>query len=233
MKILNFFTLVMFTFILCACQKEKIEQKAENIIQEQADEVSEPEINEQIVEEKIQIIPDKDCDDSEFDDLVTTDFCLKDDKERTFCIFHNLYKVKDFDTENYEVVAEWATGGYNVRWCKQEQNDLSITWNYENGGIIEMETKSPKYSTKRGIRVGDSLSDIIKVYENDAEIYEYDYVNNKYDLISANENALFRLYKAENRVSIDAGNATAETIIEIDFQLENDIVTKIKILCGD
>ncbi|MBO4758658.1 MAG: hypothetical protein J5505_01220, partial [Spirochaetaceae bacterium] len=110
---------------------------------------------------------------------------------------------------------------------------LSITWNYENGGIIEMETKSPKYSTKRGIRVGDSLSDIIKVYENDAEIYEYDYVNNKYDLISANENALFRLYKAENRVSIDAGNAAAETIMEIDFQLENDIVTKIKILCGD
>lgn len=242
MKKFTFFIVIMIACIFCSCQKEKAEQKVKNIVQEQTEKMPEPETNEQIVEEKgknesvsekIQIVPDKDNDDSEFDDPATIELCLKDDEERTFCLFHNIYKVKDFDAENYEVVAEWTTGEYSFRWCKQEKNDLSITWNYENGGIIRMETESPKYSTKRGIKVGDSLSNIMEAYGNDVEIYEYDYVNEKLNLISENKNALFSWYKSKNRVSLNAGNMLAETIMAMSFYLEDDFITKIVILCGD
>lgn len=242
MKKIIFLMVIMACCIFCSCQKEKTEYEAKNILQEQTEKMSESETDVQVVEEKetkesvpetIQIVQDKDCDDSEFDDSATIELCLKDDEGRTFCLFHNLYKVKDYDTENYEIAAEWATGEYNVRWCKQDQNGLSITWNYENGGIIRMETESPKYSTKRGIKVGDSLSDIMEAYGNDVEIYEYDYVNKKLNLISENENALFNWYKTKERVSLEAGNMLAETIMDMVFFLEGDCVTKIVILCGD
>lgn len=47
-----------------------------------------------------------------------------------------------------------------------------------------METESSRYSTKRGIKVGDSLNEIIDAYGNDGEIYEYNSIDKKYYVLA-------------------------------------------------
>ncbi len=132
-----------------------------------------------------------------------------------------------------EIFKDWSTETQIARWHKQVKNELSIIWNYRNGAILIMETESSRYSTKRGIKVGDSLEEIISAYEKDCDIYEYDSLNKKYNIVKQDEKNRFVLHKSENSISIDAANMIEEEMMEISFDLKDNSITKISILCGD
>lgn len=231
--------------LICSCQKNPNEQSEKDFnsqtnadvivqkIQYQQTFEDEKDITNLLVAEKSQMLPNKDFDDSIYDDPVILEFCLKDNLERTFCLYHNIYKLKDFDTDDSEIFKDWSTETRISRWHKQEKNGLSVVWNYRNGAILIMETESSRYSTKRGIRVGDSLEEIISAYEKDCDIYEYDSLNKKYNIVKQDEKDRFVLHKSENSISIDAANMIEEEMMEISFDLKDNSITKISILCGD
>ncbi len=53
---------------------------------------------------------DLNFDDSKYNDSATVEFCLQDSKNRNFCLYHNIRKIKDFDYEKYDIVAVWSKG---------------------------------------------------------------------------------------------------------------------------
>ena len=71
-----------------------------------------------------------------------------------------------------------------------------------------METESSLYSTKRGIKVGDSINDVIEAYKD------------------------YNLYRSDKAISLNLANMIDEEIMILGFWLENDIVTKIEITIG-
>ncbi|MCQ2594612.1 MAG: hypothetical protein MJ196_05055 [Treponemataceae bacterium] len=78
-----------------------------------------------------------------------------------------------------------------------------------------------------------SLEEIISAYEKDCDIYEYDSLNKKYNIVKQDEKNRFVLHKSENSISIDAANMIEEEMMEISFDLKDNSITKISILCGD
>ena len=147
-------------------------------------------------------------DDSAYNDKDTVEFCLTTEDGKQFCLYHNVRKVAGFDSSVYTTFKDWSTPQNIRKWCEKTENDLYIRWNYTNGAILHMETESPLYSTKRGIKVGDSINDVIEAYKE------------------------YNLYRSDKAISLNLANMIAEEIMILGFWLENDIVIKIEITIG-
>ena len=147
-------------------------------------------------------------DDSAYNDKDTVEFCLTIEDGKQFCLYHNVRKVAGFDSSVYTTFKDWSTAQNIRKWCEKIENDLYIRWNYTNGAILHMETESPLYTTKRGIKVGDSINDVIEAYKE------------------------YKLYRSDKAISLNLANMIAEEIMILGFWLENDIVIKIEITIG-
>ena len=175
------------------------------------------------------LAPNINSDDSAYDDPRTLEFCFKHDNGRCLCLYHNIRKQKEIDFEDYEVFKDWSTETNIRKWVKQEIDGLSVIWNYMNGTILIMETESPNWSTKRGIKVGDSISKAYEIYAPDADIYELNedktaFVN-RYD----NKNNLYILKLHDTRIYIYIANLLEEEIMNINFHHKDGIITKIEV----
>ena len=177
----------------------------------------------------LEIIPNVDSDDSAYDDPSTLEFCFKDDKGRTLCLYHNIRKQRDIDFENYEVYAEWALQRETIRWVKQEINEVSVIWNYKNGSILKMETTSSNWSTKRGIKVGDTISKVIDIYSPDSSVSYYNFETKEGYVISEKKNPLLFLREDNEGVLVYVANLVAEEVMNIRFTQKDGIITKIEI----
>lgn len=151
---------------------------------------------------------DLNWDDSIYNNKDTVEFCLTTEDGKKFCLYHNIRKIEGFDSSDYKVFKDWSTTHVIRKWCEKSENDLYIRWNYTNGVIVHIETESPLYSTKRGIKVGDSINDIIEAYKE------------------------YSLYRSNKAISLNFANMIDEEIMILGFWIENDIVTKIEITIG-
>ena len=212
--------IIASTFLFISC---KTGDKNESKI------INPPIIEVQQKEQDRKLIPDVNRDDSQYDDAKTLEFALKDDKGRNLCLYHNIWKQKNINFENHEVFKDWSTEKQVRKWVKQEIDGLSVIWNYMNGTILIMETESPNWSTKRGIKVGDSISKAYEIYAPDADIYELNedktaFVN-RYD----NKNNLYILKLHDTRIYIYIANLLEEEIMNINFHHKDGIITKIEV----
>ena len=96
-----------------------------------------------------------------------------------------------------------------------------------------MGTEDPHYSTKRGICVGDSAEKILKAYENDCTVEEYNYDEEKWETVSKKENVGMWLLKSNECISLNAGNMIDEEVMTLSYMLEDGVVSKIVIQCGN
>ena len=177
----------------------------------------------------LEIIPNVDSDDSEYNDPRTLEFCFQDDNERTLCLYHNIRKQKNIDFEDYEVYAEWALKRETIRWVKQEINEVSVIWNYRNGSILKMETTSSNWLTKRGIKVGDPISKVIDIYSPDSSVSYYNFETKEGYVISEKKNPLLFLREDNEGVLVYVANLVAEEVMNIRFTQKDGIITKIEI----
>lgn len=168
-------------------------------------------------------------DESAYEDDFTTEFSLHDER-RNFCLYHNIRNVKDFSIEDYEIYKYW--GLMNV-WCFLEKEDISVLWSDNTGAILIMGTEDPHYSTKRGIHVGDSAEKILEAYENDCTVEEYNYDEEKWETVSKKEKSGMWLLKSNECISLNAGNMIDEEVMTLSYMLEDGIVYKIVIQCGN
>ncbi len=148
-------------------------------------------------------------DDTKYNDETTIEFGLQDKKGNYFCLYHNVNNIKDFDTKNSEVVAQWG----HTKWVKKNRGDFSITWNETNGAILILKTTSPDYMTKRGIKVGDSITKINEVYKDYAPWQQN--------------------YNGKVIVGFRKANMLEEEMMTMAFWTEKGIITNIEILVGE
>ncbi len=160
-------------------------------------------------------------DDSAYDDKVTIEFSLSTE-EQNFCLYHNIRKIEGINLNNYSEINSW---------CKKRINDLNVIWNYRNGAILSLETESNIYKTKRGVKVGDSLSKVMDLYKQDSDVFVWNYDTNSFDEIDLKENDIFSLYYSNEGISIDAANFIDEEIMTIIYYATDDLITKIEIKC--
>ena len=177
----------------------------------------------------LEIIPNVDSDDSEYNDPRTLEFCFQDDNERTLCLYHNIRKQKNIDFEDYEVYAEWALKRETIRWVKQEINEVSVIWNYSNGALLKMETTSSNWLTKRGIKVGDPISKVIDIYSPDSNVSYYNFETKEGYVISEKKDPLLFLREDNEGVLVYVANLVAEEVMNIRFTQKDGIITKIEI----
>ncbi len=168
-------------------------------------------------------------DDSAYDDSRTLEFCLEDDKGRSLCLYHNIRKQNKIDFEDNEVYAEWSLKTGVVRWLKQEIDELSVIWNYSNGMILKLETTSPNWVTKRGIKVGDSISKVLEQYAFDSKVTYYNFETKEQTIISEKTNPLLFLREDNEGILVYIANMVAEEIMNIRFTQQNGIISKIEI----
>ena len=148
-------------------------------------------------------------DDTKYNDATTIEFGLQDKKGNYFCLYHNVNNIKDFDTKNSEVVAQWG----HAKWVKKNRGDFSIIWNETNGAILILKTTSPDYMTKRGIKVGDSITKINEVYKDYAPWQQN--------------------YNGKVIVGFRKANMLEEEMMTMAFWTEKGIITNIEILVGE
>lgn len=98
-----------------------------------------------------------------------------------------------------------------------------------NGAILIMETESSNWSTKRGIKVGDSISKAYEIYAPDADIYELDEEKRGFIKIKDNENNLYILKQYDERIYIYIANLIDEEIMNIKLHHNDGIITKIEV----
>lgn len=185
--------------------------------------VQEPQIKETI------LAPNENWDDSAYDDPRTLEFCLKNDKGINLCLYHNIRKQKGIDFENYEVYADWSTDTKIRKWVKQDLDGVSVIWNYSDGVILKMETESSNWSTKRGIKVGDSISKVIELYASDATVSYYNFETGESYVISEKEKPLLFLREDNEGILVYVANLVAEEMMNIRFTQKDGIITKIEI----
>ena len=92
---------------------------------------------------------------------------------------------------------------------------------------MKVGTEDPRYSTKRGIKVGDSAEKIMEAYESDCTIKIKNYETNKFEVVSEKESPCMVLSKSNECISLNKGNALAEGMMTISYMLEDGVVTKI------
>ncbi|MCR4735068.1 MAG: hypothetical protein K5829_08710 [Treponema sp.] len=148
-------------------------------------------------------------DDSKYNDAATIEFGLHDKKGNYYCVYHNVNNIKDFNPKDCEVVAQWN----HAKWVRKENGDFSITWNDTNGAILILKTTSPDYMTKRGIKVGDSITKINEVYK---------------------ECAPWQLnFNCKVIVGFRKANMLEEEMMTMAFWTEKGIITSIEIVVGE
>ena len=168
-----------------------------------------------------------DIDDSLYDDEFTVEFSLHDEA-RNFCIYHNIRNIEEYDTDDFEIYNYVNTRNWGeLVCCFQEIDSISIEWVYSSGSIVKVGTEDPRYSTKRGIKVGDSAEKIMEAYESDCIIKVKNYETNKFEVVSEKEPPCMVLSKSNECISLNKGNALAEGMMTISYMLEDGVVTKI------
>ena len=175
------------------------------------------------------LAPNINSDDSAYDDPRTLEFCFKDDKGRCLCLYHNIRKQEGIDFEDYVVYADWSTETKIRKWLKQEIDGLSVIWNYSDGVILKMETESSNWSTKRGIKVGDTISKVIELYASDATVSYYNFETGEGYVISEKEKPLLFLREDNEGILVYIANLIAEEMMNIRFTQKDGIITKIEI----
>lgn len=175
------------------------------------------------------LAPNENWDDSAYDDPRTLEFCLKNDKGINLCLYHNIRKQKGIDFEDYEVYADWSTDTKIRKWVKQDLDGVSVIWNYADGVILKMETESSNWSTKRGIKVGDSISKVIELYASDATVSYYNFETGEGYVISEKEKPLLFLREDNEGILVYVANLVAEEMMNIRFTQKDGIITKIEI----
>lgn len=175
------------------------------------------------------LAPNENWDDSDYYDPRTLEFCLKNDKGINLCLYHNIRKQKGIDFENYEVYADWSTDTKIRKWVKQDLDGVSVIWNYSDGVILKMETESSNWSTKRGIKVGDSISKVIELYASDATVSYYNFETGESYVISEKEKPLLFLREDNEGILVYVANLVAEEMMNIRFSQKDGIITKIEI----
>lgn len=175
------------------------------------------------------LTPNENWDDSAYDDPRTLEFNLKNDKGINLCIYHNIRKQKGIDFEDYEVYADWSTDTKIRKWVKQDLDGVSVIWSYADGVILKMETESSNWSTKRGIKVGDSISKVIELYASDATVSYYNFETGEGYVISEKEKPLLFLREDNEGILVYVANLVAEEMMNIRFTQKDGIITKIEI----
>lgn len=175
------------------------------------------------------LTPNENWDDSAYDDPRTLEFNLKNDKGINLCIYHNIRKQKGIDFEDYEVYADWSTDTKIRKWVKQDLDGVSVIWNYADGVILKMETESSNWSTKRGIKVGDTISKVIELYASDATVSYYNFETDEGYVISEKEKPLLFLREDNEGILVYVANLVAEEMMNIRFTQKEGIITKIEI----
>ena len=66
-------------------------------------------------------------DGSKYNDAATIEFGLHDKKGNYFCLYHNVNNIKNFDTKNYDVVAQWG----HAKWVKKDKEKIIFNCDYE------------------------------------------------------------------------------------------------------
>lgn len=173
--------------------------------------------------------PDINWDDSDYDDARTLEFCLQDDKGRNLCLYHNIRKQKGIDFEDYEVFADWSTEKAIRKWVKQEIDGVSVIWSYSEGSVLKMETESPNWETKRGIKVGDSISKVKDLYSPDASVSYINFETGEKLDISKKTNPLLFLREDKEGILLYVANLFAEEMMYIRFTQKDGIITKIQV----
>lgn len=215
------FILLITLFLLISCEKKqstnidvyenvKSEEKNQDVLQEEKSiDVQEKEMYQQ-------------WDDSAYDDKVTMEFSLYTEENQNFCLYHNIRKIEGINLDNYTEINSWS---------KKNVNDLNIIWNYRNGAILSLSTESNIYMTKRGVKVGDPLSKVMDLYQQDSDVFVWNYDTNSFDEIDMKEDDLFSLYYAKEGITIDATNYIDEEIMTIIFYATDGLISKIEIKC--
>ena len=165
-------------------------------------------------------------DDSLYDDQFTLEFSLHDET-RNFCIYHNIRNVEGYDIRDYEFSNYVKDGFEELAWCIIENEGVSVQWVDKTGVLVTIGTEDPRYSTKRGIKVGDSAEKIMEAYESDCIIKVKNYETNKFEVVSEKEPPCMVLSKSNECISLNKGNALAEGMMTISYLLEDGVVTKI------
>ena len=171
-----------------------------------------------------------------YEDNPISEFCLIDENENKYCLYSDIREIDSFDSSNYDnynVYKDWSTEDEIWKWCDFQNNDLYVLWNYTNGAILTITTESPKYKTKSNIKVGDNLQNVLKYYELYSDVYEYNYDNNEYKLITDKEDNTFSVLKSNEGVVVNATNWEEEEIMSLIFYSDDNIINKISIDCLD
>ena len=219
---------LFIALLICSCKKNKeelstarskIENSESKEIQSVGTEISE---QNQIEQNEPQIV---DFDDSKYNDNTTIEFALRNSNtDAVFCLYHNIRKINEINLENYISIGNW---------CKKTMNDITVTWNYENGAILGLETESDIYETRRGAKIGDSISKVMSLYEDDSDVYKWDYDTKSYYEINNREENKFTLLYANEGISLNAGNYIDEEMMTILFYCVDGKVNKIEIKSGN
>jgi hypothetical protein len=165
-------------------------------------------------------------DDSLFDDNFSNEFSLIDEEGNMYCLFHDIRKLSSFKVQEYEIYKFWRKDFF---WVFKETDEISVLWNYYNGSILILGTDNSRYITSRGIKVGDTADKVIQVYAKDCEVSEYNYEKKRFEVVSKHNAPFMALYKSDDCISINSGNAKSEEMRTISFLLQNNIVSKIVI----
>ncbi len=89
-----------------------------------------------------------------------------------------------------------------------------------------METEDPAYSTKRGIRVGDSSLKVLNAYKENSKVFEWDADEDKFIVTSEADECLFWLYINDDYISINSGNLVDEEMMTTKFYIKMDVLKK-------
>lgn len=139
----------------------------------------------------------KELNDSVYSGKNFDELCLIDFSGKQFLLNHNVRNIEGFNFENYEILNKWNNS------IKQQLENITIAWNYENGFLLHVETESKKVQTVRGIKVGDSLDKVKETYKD------------------------FNPRFYENSVALVFENMIDEELMFLVFYLEDDKVSRI------
>jgi len=179
------------------------------------------------VKERIKNQKKKEKDDSLYDDEFTTEFSLHDET-RNFCIYHNVRNIKNYTIDDFEIYHYVNAGNMGeFVWSFQETEGISVEWVDDSGAIVKIGTEDSRYSTKRGIKVGDSAEKIMEAYEDDCTVEKYNYDDEKWETVSEKEYPCMLLSKSNECISLNIGNDRAEGMMTLSYMLEDGVVLKI------
>lgn len=182
------------------------------------------------IKEELKEIKNKDIDENLYNDIYTLEFTLVDNRNQTYTLYHNIRNINNFSLDDYEIYKYW---GIDSVWCFKEEEGFSIMWNNINGAILILGTDDTGYSTKRGVRVGGSIEDVMTAYSKDSKVYEYDYEQKKYELTIDHVSPCFVIMKSNECISINYGNPIEEEMMTLSFLLEEGVINKIIIKTGN